>query len=52
MVTTSPFLGLSVPLPSLRTFLVTPMMTVDDGSYVDMMEWSSETKDAGQKLEE
>lgn len=31
---------------------MTPMMTVDDRSSADMMERSSETKDAGQKLEE
>jgi len=41
MVTTSPFFGLSVPLPSLRSFRVTPMMTADDGSWGEMVEWSS-----------
>ena len=29
MVTSSPFFGLSEPLPSLRTFLVTPIVAVD-----------------------
>jgi len=42
MVTVSPFFGLSDPLPSLRSFLVTPIVAVDDKSCGDVAEIGEE----------